>query len=174
VVLLGSNTGEIGGSEYLYVTARLVAGSPPRVDLEGERALQQAVLAMNQAGLLRSAHDCSEGGLACALAEAALGDGVDPRGVTVTLEDELRPVAVLFGEAQGRVLVSCGPARTEEVLGVAARHHVPARRIGAVGGIGDEFRITAKGASITASLTDMAQAYFGALPKIMDTTSEGS
>jgi phosphoribosylformylglycinamidine synthase len=69
IVLLGENTGEIGGSEYLYVTADLVAGHPPSVDLEAERSLQQAVLKMIHQALLKSAHDCSEGGLAAALAE---------------------------------------------------------------------------------------------------------
>ena len=82
IVLLGDNTGEIGGSEYLYVTADLVAGEPPSVDLEGEKRLQQAMLAMIHEGLVTAAHDCSQGGLACTLAAMALGAGEDPLGVT--------------------------------------------------------------------------------------------
>jgi len=174
IVLLGSNTAEIGGSEYLYVTARAVAGPPPSVDLDAERALQQAVLAMGRQGLLRSAHDCSEGGLACALAEAALGNGEDPRGVSVTLDDDIRPVAVLFGEAQGRIVISCDPSRTAEVLRVASRHDVPAATIGKVTAAREGFTIAVRGASVSATVDEMAEAYFGALPEIMDSTSESA
>jgi phosphoribosylformylglycinamidine synthase subunit PurL len=74
LILLGETREEIGASEYLYRTEGIVAGTPPSVDLMAERRLQHAVLALVQKGLLRSAHDCSEGGLACALAECAVGD----------------------------------------------------------------------------------------------------
>jgi len=174
IVLLGLNTDEIGGSEYLYVTADLVAGPPPSVDLEGERSLQQAVLEMIRGGLIASAHDCSEGGLACALAEAALGDGEAPLGVTVDLDDDVRPVAGLFGEAQGRILVSCPPEKTAEVLRVAERHGVPARRIGTVGGPAGDFSITVRGGSISTPLGPMASAYFDSISKIMDSSPAGS
>jgi phosphoribosylformylglycinamidine synthase len=168
IVLLGDNTEEMGGSEYLYVTADLVAGAPPAVDLEVERALQQAVLAMSHARLLRSAHDCSEGGLACALAEAALGDGETPCGVRVQLDDSLRPVGLLFGEAQGRIVVSCDPPDTHEVMRVAERYGVPARKIGSVTPADAGFSVTANDATLSASVAEMANAYFGALPRVMD------
>jgi phosphoribosylformylglycinamidine synthase len=168
IVLLGENTEELGGSEYLYVTAGLVAGAPPAVDLEAERALQQAVLAMIGEGLIRSAHDCSEGGLACALAEAAVGDGEEPLGVRVRLDDDLRPVGVLFGEAQGRVVVSCAPESTDAVLRAARRHEVPVRRIGSVRPATDGFTIEHAAARVSASVADLASAYFGAIPALMD------
>jgi phosphoribosylformylglycinamidine synthase II len=100
IVLLGANTAEMGGSEYLYVTADLVAGAPPAIDLLGERTLQQCVLALIHDRLLSSAHDCSEGGLACAIAESALGNGEAPFGADVTIKDDLAPVAALFAESQ--------------------------------------------------------------------------
>ena len=128
IVLLGSNTGELGGSEYLYVTADLVAGQPPSVDLEGERALQQAVLKMNHEELLTSAHDCSEGGLAASLAQCALGDGEAPFGVDVTLDEDLRPVVSLFGESQGRILVSVSPANEAAFLSLF--EGLPCRLVG--------------------------------------------
>ena len=173
VVLLGRNTDELGGSEYLYVTADLVAGPPPGVDLEAERALQHAVLAMNHAGLLRSAHDCSEGGLACALAEAALGDGERPLGVHVELDDPLRPVGILFGEAQGRIVLSCDPSTTAEVLRVAERYAVPARRLGSVTAAEQGISITVPGANVVATLAEAADAYFGALPRAMGAVAPG-
>jgi phosphoribosylformylglycinamidine synthase len=173
VVLLGDNTEELGGSEYLYVTADLVAGAPPKVDLEAERALQQAVLAMTRARLLSSAHDCSEGGLACALAECALGDGEAPLGVRVALDDDLRPVGVLFGEAQGRIIVSCDPSATAEVLRLAARYEVPARRIGRVSSGDEGFSISLRNASVRTTVAAMADAYFDSLSRVMDAPATG-
>jgi phosphoribosylformylglycinamidine synthase len=168
IVLLGLNTGELGGSEYLYVTAELVAGHPPAVDLHGERMLQQAVLAMNHEGLLSSAHDCSEGGLGCALAECALGDGESPLGVAAEIDEDLRPVVALFGESQGRIVVSCRPDRTAEVLRIAKRHDVPAGTIGKVVTATAGFSLTVRDGSIAASLPELADAYFGAIPTIMN------
>jgi phosphoribosylformylglycinamidine synthase len=168
IVLLGTNTGELGGSEYLYVTAELVAGHPPTVDLHGERMLQQAVLAMNHEGLLSSAHDCSEGGLACALAECALGDGESPLGVAAEIDEDLRPVVALFGESQGRIVVSCPPDRTAEILRIAGRYDVPARRIGNVATAESGFSLEVRDGSIAASLPELADAYFGAIPTIMN------
>lgn len=172
IVLLGTNTDEMGGSEYLYVTANLVVGAPPAVDLEAERLLQQTVLALIEGRHIRSAHDCSEGGLACALAESALGDGETPRGIDVTLDDTIPPVAILFAESQGRIVVSCDPGSTEEVLGIAQRHDVPATRIGAVGKVGGVFRIETREGSIQERPEKMAEAYFGALARIMDVPAE--
>jgi len=174
IVLLGANTNELGGSEYLYVTADLVAGAPPAVDLDAERALQQAVLKMIHERLLSSAHDCSEGGLACALAESALGDGEAPHGIDVDIDDDLRPVAALFGEAQGRIVVSCAPDRTDQVLRVAALHEVPARRIGTVQGPDDDFRISVRGASISARPAEMGAAYFDSLANRMEAPPTGT
>ncbi len=171
IVLLGENTDELGGSEYLYVTARLVAGAPPRVDLGKERALQQAVLMMTHDRRLRSAHDCSDGGLACTLAECALGDGEAPIGIDVQLHDGLAPVATLFAESQGRVVVSCAAEQTAEVLRIAQEHGVPATKIGSVTAVGSPFRIVMSEGRVEADLAEMADAYFGALPDIMDTPS---
>lgn len=168
IVLLGDNTGEIGGSEYLYVTADLVAGEPPSVDLEGEKRLQQAMLAMIHEGLVTAAHDCSQGGLACTLAEMALGDGEDPLGVAAEIDEELRPVVSLFGESQGRIVVSCNPASTEALLGAAERYEVPAQRIGSVVDAESGFKLQVRDASVSAALADMSEAYFQAIPKIMD------
>jgi phosphoribosylformylglycinamidine synthase subunit PurL len=171
IVLLGENTDEIGGSEYLYVTADLVAGAPPAVDLDAERRLQQAVLMMNHGRHLRSAHDCAEGGLACALAECALGDGRAPMGVDVELDEDIPPVALLYGEAQGRIVVSCAPEQTELLLRVAEDHGVPARRIGQVGTPGGSFRIRLLEASVEADVEALADAYFEAIPRAMDAPS---
>jgi phosphoribosylformylglycinamidine (FGAM) synthase-like enzyme len=168
ILLLGRNTDEIGASEYLYTMEGVVAGQPPAVDLEAERALQQAVLAVIQAGLARSAHDCSEGGLACALAESALGNGEDPLGVDVRLEDELPAVPLLFGEAQGRVVLSCESSAVKEVRQTLERHDVPYARIGTVVERSQRFRIQTHDAGVDLDLATLADAYFEALQRIME------
>ncbi|MDZ7780147.1 MAG: phosphoribosylformylglycinamidine synthase subunit PurL [Gemmatimonadota bacterium] len=169
IVLLGENGGEMGGSEYLYVTADLVAGEPPSIDLAQERALQQAVLGLIRRELVHSAHDCSEGGVACALAEAALGNGDTPHGADIRLDDDLRPVQALFSESQGRIVVSCDPSRTEDVLREAQEHGVAARRIGRVTDQESGFRVEVRDGSIECRVATMAAAFFDALPGIMDT-----
>ena len=168
ILLLGANTGELGGSEYLYVTAGLVAGQPPSINLEGERALQQAVLQMNHERLLASAHDCSQGGLASTLAECALGNGEAPLGVRAEIDEELRPVVSLFGESHGRVVISCDPNNTAEVLRIARIHEVPARRIGSVTPASEGFSLTVRGGVVSAPVDRLARAFFDAIPSIMD------
>lgn len=172
IVLLGVNTGEIGGSEYLYVTADLVAGVPPSVDLDGERMLQRAVLKMIDQEVLNSAHDCSEGGLASALAECALGNGEEPFGLEASLDEDLRPVVSLFGESHGRIIASCDPAKTDEVLRIAGIHAVPAKRLGTVCEAESGFSLNVRDGVVSCSMTDIARAYFDAIPNIMNTSSD--
>ena len=172
IVLLGTNSGELGGSEYLYATSKLVAGHPPSVDLEAERLLQQAVLKMNHEEVLNSAHDCSEGGLAATLAECALGNGETPLGVTVEVDEDLAPIVSLFGESHGRIIVSTSPENTERVLALAALYDVPAKRIGTVTEMASGFSIKVRSGSVQASMTDLEEAYFGSLPNIMDAPTD--
>jgi phosphoribosylformylglycinamidine synthase len=168
ILLLGANRDELGGSEYLYVMHGLVAGEPPQVDLLAERALQHALLAMIGEGLLASAHDCSEGGLACALAESAIGDGLRPLGVEVTLGDDVPAVSLFFGETQGRVVVSCAPASAAAVARVARSHDVPCAEIGRVGAPEGRFHIRAGSSSLDCGVRELSDAWFGALPSLMD------
>jgi phosphoribosylformylglycinamidine synthase len=168
IILLGTNQDELGGSEYLYVLHDLVAGEPPQLDLMAERQLQQALLAMITEGLLRSAHDCAEGGIACALAESAVGDGHRTRGVEVTLGDDLPALSLLFGETQGRVVVSCAPERAAAVARVARAHGVPCAEIGTVGAPDGRFRIAARTARIDCGVRELADTFFGAIPALMD------
>jgi phosphoribosylformylglycinamidine synthase II len=172
IVLLGRNTDELGGSEYLKVAHGMVAGDAPALDLDAERALQSALLEAIRAGLVRSAHDCAEGGLAVALAESAMGDGSRPLGAEVRLSDELPLPALLFGEAQSRVLVSCRPADLQPLLERLAEAGVPAARIGAVGGMNERLRIDARSGAVDEPVADLARIYFSAIPRRMDNTPE--
>ncbi len=169
IVLLGRNTGELGGSEYLRVIHGKVAGDAPAIDLAAEKALQEAMLALADGRLVKSAHDCAEGGLAVCLAESAIANDERPLGVDVELDADIAVVPLLFGEAQGRIVVSCAPERVEEVLAVADRHGVPARRIGTVGPVEGRFVVTTgSGPRIDLPITRVARAYYDAIPQIME------
>ncbi|MGQ0712987.1 MAG: phosphoribosylformylglycinamidine synthase subunit PurL [Gemmatimonadaceae bacterium] len=166
IVLLGEPTSELGGSEYLARLHDIVAGAPPDCDLAREGALIDAVLEAIRSGIVSSAHDCSEGGLAVALTESAIADREAMMGADIDLSawDALAPRAVLFGEAQARVLVSTGaPAR---VLAIAREHGVPAQQIGRVTAE-QRLRIVAGGRSIEAPLARLASIYYDTIASIM-------
>jgi len=168
VVLLGRNTDELGGSEYLKVVHGIVAGDAPAVDLEAERRLQELMLDLNARGLLRSAHDCSEGGLAVCLAECAM-TGATHFGISVELNDDLDAAALLFGEAQGRIVVSCAAASAPEVIEAAAGANVAAAVIGRVGEKDGRFEIrTRTGASIDLPVASLHEVYMTAIPRMME------
>jgi len=135
IVLLGKTRDDLGGSEYLKVMHHREQGSPPFLDLDREKALHDFVLALIRGGQVQSAHDCSDGGLAVALAECCIsGPGV-PRGAVVHLTlDSLRRDALLFGETQSRIVLSVKAESAEAVLNRAWDIGIPASKIGVVGG----------------------------------------
>jgi phosphoribosylformylglycinamidine synthase subunit PurL len=174
IILLGENTPELGGSEYLKVAHGLVAGDAPRVDLARERSLQAAMLELADAGLAKSAHDTAEGGLAVCLAESVLADPDRMPGVSVELDDDVPLAALLFGEAQGRIVVSCEAAAAGRVLDIAARHGLPARVIGRVEAPGAPFAMGLGDASFSVPAEALAEVYFGAIPRLMERGSAGA
>ncbi len=135
IVLLGATKDELGGSEYLRVIHSREQGSPPLLSLETEHALHACVLRLIREGLVRSAHDCSDGGLAVALAECTMSSHTRRLGAMVRLSARrLRLDSLLFGESQSRVVLSVSPEHREMVLRVASESNVPAEVIGTVGG----------------------------------------
>jgi phosphoribosylformylglycinamidine synthase subunit PurL len=167
IVLLGEPTAELGASEYLARVHGVVAGSPPACDPQAERRLIDGLLEAIRAGVVRSAHDCADGGLAVALAECCIMDREAPRGATIDLTHwrELPKRSLLFGEAQGRVVVSTPMPDT--LLGIARSHGVPARVIGQVGAVGAPMQITMVGGSMVATLERLDEAYHEAIPRLM-------
>ena len=171
IVLLGDNTGELGGSEYLARIHGVVAGRPPRCDLARERAVVDALLDAIRSGAVRSAHDCAEGGLAVALAESVMMERARTTSARVDLSAwrTMPRRAVLFGEAQGRIVVSTpDPAA---VLAIAERHGVPARAIGEVTPASEPFSVLLGDATLTAPVAALAEAYHEAIPRIMSRTA---
>ncbi len=167
IVLLGEPTDEIGASEYLSRIHGVVAGAPPRCDLARERSTIDALLECIAADLIDSAHDCSDGGLAVALAECAIGDPERMLGASVDLSEwsGLPLRALLFGEAQARIIVSTSAARA--VLAIARQRGVPAREIGRVRGENAPLEIRVGDRLISAPLARLAHAFHDAIPAIM-------
>ncbi|HYJ04792.1 MAG TPA: phosphoribosylformylglycinamidine synthase subunit PurL [Chthoniobacterales bacterium] len=144
IVLVGEIGDEMGGSHFLKVCHRRKEGLPPRLNVEREIAVQNSVRELIRAGLVRSAHDCSEGGLAVALAESCF----NPSGLLGAEIDfcsggrvgrnpsdkagDTPATTVLFNESQSRIVISCAPSDAEKVLSMLSAKNVPHQRLGQV------------------------------------------
>jgi phosphoribosylformylglycinamidine synthase len=159
IILLGRNKEELGGSEYLKALHGLKAGKCPALDLKLEKAVQGAALEAISKGLTESAHDCSEGGLAVALAESCISDKGKKIGARVELvEGRMRKDALLFGESQSRIILSAKAKNAAKVLKLAKKHKAPAAVIGKVGG-----SRLAVNKLIDLSVADLAQSWYQAI-----------
>jgi phosphoribosylformylglycinamidine synthase subunit PurL len=134
VVLLGRTREELGGSEYLKFIHNIVKGTPPWIDLKLEQAIQNCCIEAIESGILRSAHDISDGGLAVALAECCISGPDKPLGVRTEMREMIRADALLFSESQSRILLSLQEKDLSQLQEIASRHAVPLQVIGAVGG----------------------------------------
>jgi len=131
IVLLGENKEELGGSEYLKVVHHLEKGIPPQIDLLKEQAVQKVCREAIKKGLVSSAHDCSEGGLAIALAESCIKG---KKGAEIDLKDKIRSDALLFGESQSRIMLSLNPKNLTSLKEIADKYQVPLLLLGSVQG----------------------------------------
>jgi phosphoribosylformylglycinamidine synthase subunit PurL len=133
IILLGETKNEIGASEYLKVMHNKVAGKVPGIDLSNEESLRKALLECIRNGLVNSAHDCSEGGLAVCVAECCIS-GEKAIGASINLTGSVRKDALLFGESQSRVIISCDKSNADKIKKIALRYKVPFEAIGCTGG----------------------------------------
>ena len=141
VALLGDLSADprtLNGGTYLAALHGTVAGSPPQLDLDAEQALQEVTLAAITGGHIRSAHDCSDGGLAVALAECCMWSGFgftsDGEVEWPAAGERLAATALLFGEAPSRIVVSLPAAAWGALAALAGAAGVPLTRLGTVGG----------------------------------------
>jgi phosphoribosylformylglycinamidine synthase len=183
----------LGGSAYLQVVHGKKAGSPPRCDLEVAKTLHTTLLGLIQSGLVKSAHDCSEGGLAVALAESCISQLIareTPRliGATIDLVAQascllvakenadsethrqdacatMRLDALLFGETQSRVVISCKALDAVKVVERAKLMGVPAAQIGKVGG--DKLTVKTAAGEFSAPLTELHDAWWNSIARAM-------
>lgn len=172
ILILGSTAGTLGGSAYWAEVLNFVGGQPAQIDLEAERRLQRLLVALARARLIRSAHDCSEGGLAVAIAEAAIRGPYEeaPLGARVNLNgyaDGLAPEALLFGEDGARVVVSCMASRVEAVVAMARELGVPAFVAGSVGEQHGVLEVMVGDSAIRWSTDELRRTYYEAIPRRM-------
>jgi phosphoribosylformylglycinamidine synthase subunit PurL len=162
IALVGPVGAELDGSEYQRIAHGVNVGAPPHLDLNLERRVQGFVLEAIVAGLLHSAHDCAEGGIAIAIAESCLlGDigawvGIDELGKAEGLNTG--EAGILFGESQSRFVISFAREALVRLHELAGRHSVPFRGLGSVGGE----RVCVTGC-IDVPLADVRRAHEGAL-----------
>jgi phosphoribosylformylglycinamidine (FGAM) synthase-like enzyme len=163
ILLLGETRGHVGGSEYLAVVHGTIAGDAPPIDLAAEKRLHEATLASMRAGLVRSAHDCSEGGLAVALAECCILNPEKPMGATVGLDSATREDFKLYGEDQSRIVLTATDSEAaDSILKICAEHRVPAAIIGKTGG--QALKI---GEVVEVGLDRLIAAYYGGIPDLI-------
>jgi len=197
IILLGEAVDKVdpifglGGSAYLQVIHGKKNGSPPRCDLEVAKTLHTTLIGLIQSGLVKSAHDCSEGGLAVALAESCISQLVareTPRLIGATIDLSLvgttstssqtkngdavervptttRLDALLFGETQSRIVISCKALNAMKVVERAKLMGVPAVQIGKVGG--DKLTVKTANGEFSALLTELHDAWWNSIARAM-------
>jgi phosphoribosylformylglycinamidine synthase II len=164
IFVLGINKGEIGGSEYLSLTHNLIKGDAPEINLEEEINLHKSVLDLIKNGIINSAHDISEGGIAVALAECCIINRNNFIGCEVRYKYEFRKDFDLFSESQSRVIISADNKNEKNILKICSENKVSAKKIGVTGGntinINDDINL---------SFEDISNSYYNKLDKIMKT-----
>jgi len=157
---------EFGSSEYAKEILGTLWGYPPDLQLEKEAALQKALIEMSEAGLLASAHDCSEGGIAVTLAECCFGAGI---GASVDLaSSELPAELVLFGEDASRVIISCEQHQLPRVRELALEYDLSTEVIGQTTSQQLEIKLGGK-LVVSANVGELRDGYEGALEKALRT-----
>ena len=167
ILLLGETREELGGSEYLATIHSTIAGQPPICDLEMERRAIDALLEAIGAGAITSAHDCSDGGLAVAVAECCIANLDMQLGADVNVSDDSTGSArsAFFGESQGRyILSSSDPAAVEQIV---SSHGVRITRIGVVTDRSRGLSIQFNGSLIESDIDSLSDAWHNSIPSIM-------
>lgn len=159
IFLIGKSRNDIASSEYLYSYHGIKQSPAPFFDLDEEFAIQQALLDLIARNLVQSAHDVSDGGLFIALLESAMPRNL---GFDITTDAEIRTDAFLFGESQGRIVVSVSPSRETHFIDYMVEHGIPFTALGHV--TKSEIRIDDVSFGFVA---DLKQLYDTALEKIM-------
>src|SRR6266480_2507905 len=179
VILAGQVGNELGGSQFLKVCHGRKQGPPPHVDLELEIKVQSAVRDLIREGLVKSAHDCSEGGLAVALAECCfnpaglLGVDVDlgfSDGCAVASHKDAATAIFLFNESQSRIAISVIADDAEKTMSILRERGVPSQRLGKVGG--DELRIAINEETFRWPIVDLYDDWFNAIRRAVEGETE--
>jgi phosphoribosylformylglycinamidine synthase len=163
IILVGDTKAEFGGSELLYVLNGAAEGRPPAIDLATEKNMLGAVLTAIQGGLVASAHDLSEGGLAVALAESAISGKI---GAEVNVATDLRPDHLLFSESQSRILLSATPEKAAALQAHLTEQGVVNAAIGTVKGSSLTINVNGK-SGVNAPVQQLEKVWKDAIPCLM-------
>lgn len=164
ILLIGEqNSNEIGGSEYLNYHHKKVTGDSPVLDLDKEKALQDCTLELIEKGLIKSAHDTSEGGLAVALVESCIMDKNNPKGCIIDKGLKNRKDFEYFGETQSRIIITAQAGKVDEIISLCKDKNVPVEKIGTVGG--DKININD---DISISIDDASNNYYNMFNRLME------
>ncbi len=162
----------LGGSAYLQKIHGKKTGSPPRCDLAKEKTLHETLLGLIHSGLVKSAHDCSEGGLAVAITESCISQNVareTPRLIGANIDllsvSDIRLDALLFGESQSRIVISVKAIDAVKVLERAKIMGVTATKIGTVGG--SELKVKATGCEFSVRLSELHDLWWNSIHRAM-------
>ncbi|MGO4344556.1 phosphoribosylformylglycinamidine synthase subunit PurL [Paenibacillus sp. MCAF9] len=164
IILVGETKAEMGGSEFQYVTQGAAAGRPPEIDLATEKKVLDAVLGAIQKGLVASAHDLSEGGIAVAVAESCISGRL---GAEVALSSDLRADHLLFSESQSRILLSAKPDQAAALQAWLTEQGVVHAQVGNVKGSSLTISVNGK-SGIQAPLTQLEKVWKDAIPCLMN------
>lgn len=163
IYLLGEDYEEIGGSEYIKVIFDLVEGNSPKIDLKTEKELHNVTLKLIRNGLIKSAHDISEGGIITAIAECCIIDSSKSLGAKVNIPVRNREDFSLFSESQSRIIVSVEPELKDEFIKLVSKYSTPYYLLGKTGGecleINDQHSI---------SVRKLAELYYNSIPEKMN------
>ncbi|NOX37118.1 MAG: phosphoribosylformylglycinamidine synthase subunit PurL [Calditrichaeota bacterium] len=164
IYLIGETRPEIGGSEFLKEVYQKVTGDVPALDLAQEKAVQQAVLGAIREGLVASAHDLSDGGLAVALAECCILNPNRPIGAEIEFPiDAPRPEWWLFSESQSRFLLTASPRNHQQLERWFQERQIPIQYLGTVGG--NHLVISPH---LNIPVSELVEIYYHTLPRIME------
>jgi phosphoribosylformylglycinamidine synthase II len=186
IILVGNIGDELGGSRFLKACHGRKEGPPPHVDLAHEIKIQNAVRGLIREGLVRSAHDCSEGGLAVTLAESCFnperifGAEVDLDGVEAAVSAAtdkrvrtpaatLRTDQILFNESQSRIVISIAAENLNKTMSILQKAGVPHHQLGTV--VADELRIRANNEDFRWAIADLHDAWFNAIRRAVESDS---
>jgi phosphoribosylformylglycinamidine synthase len=166
IVLLGENKADLSGSEYLFLIHKQKKGNP-QIDIKREKAVQDTVLSAIETGIINSAHDCSEGGLAVTLTESCMTNAGKMLGATIKLDElktgDIRTDEILFGEAPSRIVVSVNKDNLGAVEKIAKKHSVSCTVLGNVGG--DKLTVQHKGkVLIEQPVSKLSETWRNAIP----------
>jgi len=165
IFLIGETGSELGASHYLLAIHGRKEGAPPAMDFAKEIAIHNALLGVIRKGLVRSAHDCSEGGLGVAIAESCFGNSL---GASIDLgSTDQRPDVVLFNETQGRIVISVKSADVAALEKELSTTGVPFRKIGEVTAKA-ELSIKTGANSYSWSVSSLNETFEVAIPKLME------